>query len=258
MRAVKLTLAYEGTGFVGWQRQAAGPSIQSLVEEAIAPFVSEGHANVIGAGRTDAGVHALAQAASAHIVTQTSTAVLQRALNARLPPAVRVTEIEDVAPDFHARFSATAKRYAYHIVNGPLISPFEVRYAWHVSRALDVDRMRRASVAIVGRHDFAAFQATGSHARDTHRTILETRLELTGEHLTFVCRGDGFLRHMVRSLTGTLVEIGQGRFEPGRLAELLARPDRTRVGPTAPAHGLFLVGVEYDDDGAAEAGQVGG
>jgi tRNA pseudouridine38-40 synthase len=247
MRVVKLTLAYEGTGFVGWQKQAKGVSIQALVEHALEPFACERGLRLAGAGRTDAGVHALGQVASAHIVEGVSIEDLQRAINARLPSAVRVLSVDPVADTFHARYSATAKTYAYHIVQAPIVSPFDVRYAWHVPRPLDLPCMKQASVALVGAHDFAAFQATGSRVRDTRRTIFEADVAVArgGSEIIVSCRGDGFLRHMVRSIVGTLVEIGHGRFAPDRIATLLATPDRRGVGPTAPAHGLFLVAVDY-------------
>jgi tRNA pseudouridine38-40 synthase len=247
MRVVKLTLAYDGTGFVGWQRQAGGASIQAIVERAIEPFASRDGLALAGAGRTDAGVHAIGQAVSARVDDRMSPADLQRALNARLPPAIRVTGAEEASATFHARYAASAKTYAYHIVQGPFVMPFEVRYAWHVPRALDLAPMREACAALAGTHDFAAFRAAGSRVRDTRRTIFEARLDVDrdGTHVTFTCRGDGFLRHMVRSLVGTLVDVGHGRFPAGHLAALLAAPDRGAVGATAPPHGLFLVSVDY-------------
>lgn len=247
MRTLKLTIQYDGTEYVGWQRQETGTSIQGLLEAALAPI--EGTPVVVnGAGRTDAGVHALAQVASATLTSGLDCGTLVRALNAVLPPDVRVLAIEDVPAGFHARFSATGKIYEYRIVNAPLVSPFLHRYAWHVVPPLDIDAMREAAGALLGHHDFAAFQGAGSSVATTERTL--RRLEWQdggGYDLPLVMRieGDGFLRHMVRNVVGTLVEVGLGRWPAGCVAGILASRDRAIAGPTAPAPGLFLVRVLY-------------
>jgi tRNA pseudouridine38-40 synthase len=247
MRALKFTLQYEGTHYVGWQRQAAGVSIQQLLEDALAP-IEGASVTVHGAGRTDAGVHALAQVASTTLTASIDTHTLQRALNAVLPPDVRVLSIEEPAGPFHARFDATSKTYEYRIVNAPLVSAFLHRQVWHVVYPLDVDAMRAAAEPLVGRHDFAAFQGAGSSVATTERTVMELGWQDGGGYdLPIVMRitGDGFLRHMVRNIVGTLVEIGAGRRDPWGLLELLDSRDRTLAGPTAPAQGLFLVSVHY-------------
>jgi tRNA pseudouridine38-40 synthase len=249
LRILKLTVQYDGTDYVGWQRQAEGTSIQGLLEEALSR-IDGTRVTVHGAGRTDAGVHAMGQVASARIASTLGADTLRRALNAVLPPDIRVTSVEDAAGDFHARFSARGKLYEYRIVNGPFVSPFLHRYAWHILQPLDLGAMRVASAALVGRHDFAAFQAAGSAAATTERTVHRiTWQEGSGPdrpHL-FQVEGDGFLRHMVRAIVGTLVDVGLGRWPPGVAAEILASRDRTRAGPTAPAKGLFLVRVLYGD-----------
>jgi tRNA pseudouridine38-40 synthase len=278
MSKLRLTLAYDGSDFVGWQRQATGVSIQGLVEAALARVTGVETA-VTSAGRTDAGVHALGQVASARVAGDRAPAELQRALNALLPAAVRVVALDEVSEDFHARYSARAKRYAYRIAASEVLSPFERRYAWHVTHALDRPAMARALGLLVGTHDFAAFQAAGSRVRDTVRTLLEARLDAESSpsplmspslypspwprgfspgvtldpggpsspgSLTIALRGDGFLRHMVRNIVGTLVEIGRGRWPVEQMAAILASRDRSQAGPTAPAQGLFLVEVEYD------------
>jgi tRNA pseudouridine38-40 synthase len=247
IRTLKFTLQYDGTAYVGWQRQADGTSIQGLLEAALEPLAGA-PVSVHGAGRTDAGVHALGQVASAAMATNLACATLARALNAVLPPDVRVLAVEDMPAHFHARFSATGKRYEYRIVNAPIVSPFVQRYAWHVIPPLDVDAMRLASAALVGQHDFAAFQASGSATHSSVRTV--RGIEWTdggGYDCPFVMHteGDGFLRHMVRSIVGTLVEVGLGRMPPGAVGQVLASRDRARAGPTAPARGLFLVQVQY-------------
>lgn len=247
MRNLKLTLQYDGADYVGWQRQDAGVSIQSLLEEALAPI--EGAPVVVhGAGRTDAGVHALAQVATVVLHAGIAPATLARALNGVLPPQVRVLSVEEAGMDFHARFSASGKIYDYRIVNAPIISPFLYRYAWHVSHPLELTRMREASSVLVGTHDFAAFQGAGSVVASTRRTVRSIEwAEGCGSDLPLVMRmeGDGFLRHMVRNIVGTLVDVGRGRWPAGEVAAILSGGDRGRAGRTAPAQGLFLARVLY-------------
>jgi tRNA pseudouridine38-40 synthase len=256
VRNFKLTLAYDGTGLVGWQRQASGTSVQGLLEDACARLARAPVA-VAGAGRTDAGVHAAAQVASAALDTTLDSATLGRALNAHLPAAVRVWRVEEAAPDFHARFSRHRKTYAYRILNGPVANPFRDRYAWHVPRHLSAIAMSDASASLVGTHDFRAFQSAGSETATTLRTVESSRLSVDpiaehgatvawdGSWLTYRIVGTGFLRHMVRTIAGTLVEIGSGRADPEIIATLLQTRTRADAGPTAPAHGLCLESVEY-------------
>lgn len=244
---MKLTVQYDGTGYVGWQRQASGTSIQGLLEDALRP-IEGAPVTVHGAGRTDAGVHALAQVCSLSLSAAIDAATLVRALNAVLPQDVRVTSAEEVSQDFHARFSATGKIYEYRIVNAPFASPFVCRYAWHVIPPLDVASMREGSARLTGEHDFAAFQGAGS---EVHTAVRRVRsIEWSGTAApdrTLVMRieGDGFLRHMVRNIVGTLVDVGLGRRPVDAIGEILASRDRGRAGATAPAHGLFLVAVVY-------------
>ncbi len=247
MRNLKLTLQYDGTNYVGWQRQAAGVSIQGLIEEALAR-IEGGPVTVHGAGRTDAGVHALAQVASVSLTASIEAPILARALNAELPRDVRVLAEQEVEPGFHARFSATGKLYEYRIVNAPIVSPFIQRYVWHVTPPLDIDAMRNAAEPLVGAHDFAAFQGSGSAVASTERIVRAITWEDGGGYdrpLVMRIEGNGFLRHMVRNIAGTLVEIGMGRWDVSRAAEILASRDRTEAGPTAPPQGLFLVSVDY-------------
>jgi tRNA pseudouridine38-40 synthase len=247
LRTIRFTIQYDGTDYVGWQRQANGVSIQELLEDACAPI--EGRVVTLhGAGRTDAGVHALGQVASATLSNTLAATTLARALNAVLPPAVRVLTVEEMGPEFHARFSARAKTYEYRIVNAPVVSAFLHRYVWHVSQPLDVEAMRAAAASLVGAHDFAAFQAAGSAVASTERTILAIDVEDGGAFdvpLVLRVSGDGFLRHMVRNIVGTLVEVGTGRRDPEHLPAVLDSRDRSQAGPTAPPHGLFLTNVTY-------------
>ena len=243
-RNLKLTLAYDGTRFVGWQKQASGESIQGLLEAALARL--EGApVTAHGAGRTDAGVHAEGQVASARVTFAHDAATVIRALNAVLPPDVRVIAVEDAAGDFHARFSARAKSYRYQLANVPVMSPFVRAYAWHVPERLDVAAMRNAAATLVGTHDFAAFQSTGSDVATTERTLTRSELVDRGGLLAYEVSGNGFLRHMVRAIVGTLVEIGRGGRPSNDVQGLLAGGSRSEAGATAPAHGLTLVKVEY-------------
>jgi tRNA pseudouridine38-40 synthase len=243
-RTLKLTLQYDGTDYAGWQRQPNGVSVQELVERALEPI--EGHpVSVTGAGRTDAGVHALAQVASVEIESGLETAALARALNAALPADVRVTAVEEAPAGFNARFSATGKAYEYRIWTGPFVPPFERRYVWHVPQALDVDRMREAAASLIGTHDFSAFRAAGSDVATSERTIHDLRIDADGPRVMLRVSGNGFLRHMVRSIAGTLVEVGLGRRPASSVSAALASRERAQGGPTAPARGLFLVRVDY-------------
>jgi tRNA pseudouridine38-40 synthase len=248
LRTLKLTLQYDGTDYVGWQRQANGVSIQQLVEDALEPI--EGRpVTVVGAGRTDAGVHALGQVASVELASGIDASSLARALNATLPEDVRVIAAEEAPGAFNARFASTGKVYEYRIYNGPVVPPFERRYVWHVPSPLDTMVVRQAMRPLLGRHDFGAFQATGSDVATTERTIRELSLDAAGPQVTLTVAGDGFLRHMVRTIVGTLVEIGTGKRSANEVKAVLESRDRRRAGPTAPARGLFLVKVEYVESG---------
>jgi tRNA pseudouridine38-40 synthase len=244
IRCLKLTLEYDGTNYVGWQRQAEGISIQGLVEDALAPFAG-GPVTVHGAGRTDAGVHALGQVASVTTAAPHDPSTIQRGLNAVLPADVRVLQVEEGAPGFHARFDAVSKTYEYRIVNAPFVSAFDHRYVWHVPGRLDLEAMRRAAEALRGTHDFAAFQSAGGEAMTTRRTILSIALTERAGQLCLTVDGDGFLRHMVRAIAGTLVDVGLGRWEPAYVAEIVASRSRARAGRAAPPCGLFLIRVTY-------------
>jgi tRNA pseudouridine38-40 synthase len=241
----KLTLAYDGTGSVGWQRQAEGTAIQQLLEDVLA-ILEGAPVTVHGAGRTDAGVHALGQVASVTLNRSIDAGTLTRALNAHLPETVRVLEAVDMPPAFHARFDARSKTYRYRIWNAPVLSPFERHYAWHVPEPrLDVPAMAAAARALEGRHDFAAFQASGSPTTMTVREIFSSTIVRDAALVTYEVSGEGFLRHMVRSIVGTLVEVGRGRRPPESIRDVIASRSRIEAGRTVPPHGLVLVRVEY-------------
>ncbi len=246
MPCIRLTLEYDGRAFAGWQVQRGGVrSVQGALEDALAAITGE-RVRVIGAGRTDAGVHAEGQVASAPVASELSPQVLYKALNAHLGPDLVVLRAEAAPDGFHALRDARAKLYRYAVWNGEDRSPLRSARFWHVPAPLDVSAMRQAATALVGRHDFASLQTTGSSVTSTVRTI--SRLELEGEargEIRLWVQGDGFLRRMVRGLAGTLVEVGLGRRSQDGMAALLAARDRSRAGLSAPAHGLTLVRVEY-------------
>jgi len=241
----KITIAYDGGPFVGWQRQASGTSIQGLIEDALRELDDRDVA-VAGAGRTDAGVHAMGQVASFTLVRDTPPGVVVRLLNAKLPPEVRITSAEEVPASFHARFNATSKTYRYRLWNADVVDPFERAYAWHVPGTLDVAAMAEAARRVEGRHDFAAFQTVGGVSGPTERVVSRSvLLAQDAGLLTYEVSGSGFLRHMVRAIVGTLVEVGRGRRGAAWMRDVIASRDRAQAGKTAPAHGLFLVRVDY-------------
>jgi tRNA pseudouridine38-40 synthase len=245
MRTIKLTLAYDGTDYAGWQRQENALAIQQVVEDAFAHLTGGQSPTVSGAGRTDAGVHALGQVASVNVEFAHAASAVLRALNVRLPEAIRVIGAVDAPVGFHARFHATGKVYRYRIQRAPVASPFDRHFAWHVPWPLDVDAMRAAAAHLVGRHDFASFQTTGSAVTSTVRTLERLELLEQGSELTIVAEGDGFLKHMVRVITGTLVEVGSGHRDAASIPAVLSARHREAAGKTASPHGLTLVAVRY-------------
>jgi len=251
MPTFKVVLAYDGTDFVGWQRQASGVSIQGVLEDALRTL-DDRDVTVIGAGRTDAGVHALGQVASFSLERAIDGDTLVRALNANLPETVRVMSAAEVPPTFNSRFDARTKTYRYRIWNGPAMSPFERRHAWHYAGPLDVGAMDAAAQRLEGRHDFAAFQTAGSDVATSERTIVSSRVARHDALVAYDVTGDGFLRHMVRAIVGTLIEIGRGRRPAEWIDDVLASRDRHSAGSTVPAAGLFLVRVDYGTRLASE------
>jgi tRNA pseudouridine38-40 synthase len=243
----RLTLEYDGTEFEGWQSQAAGRrTVQGALAAALAELAGGGAVRVTGAGRTDAGVHAEGQVAAATLDTRLDAETLLRALNARLPRDVAVVACAAARDGFDPRREARAKLYRYDVWNAPAASPLRRRRFHHVREPLDVAAMKEAAAHLVGRHDFTSFRAAGSPVRDSVRTL--ARVEVAGApgaEVRFEVEGDGFLRHMVRNLVGTLLEVGLGRRAPASLPALLEARDRGQVGPTAPARGLTLVRVDY-------------
>jgi tRNA pseudouridine38-40 synthase len=281
-RTWKLTLAYDGTDFHGWQVQPGEPTVQGELQSALGRITGETPLPQ-GSGRTDAGVHALAQVASFALAAPIPASNLHRALNRTLPPSIRVSEARTVRSTFHARHSARAKTYEYRIFRGPICSPFMARYVYECRWPLDLDALQQVATIFTGEHDFSSFAATdpdlaarelgATHhpasanenelrvaalERSTIRTIFSSGWELhqseAGEILIYRVRGNGFLHHMVRNLVGTMLDAARGQIQINEIAKILAARSRSAAGPTAPARGLFLHSVEYDfsDEAAIE------
>jgi tRNA pseudouridine38-40 synthase len=253
MRYFKLTIAYDGTDFRGWQVQADKPTIQGEIVSVLRRLTQE-HILLHGAGRTDAGVHALGQVGSFRTQSALSAEEFQRALNALLPPSVRIVAAEEVGPDFNARWSARGKTYRYRIYRGKVVPPMSWRYVLHYPFPLDEDAMRKASARFVGTHDFASFAAsTGSEdddkERSTEREIYSAELSRTpgNEELVFTVCGRSFLRYMVRKMVGTLLDVGRGKLQPQDIDRLYELRDRSKSGPTVPSQGLVMVEVQLDE-----------
>ncbi|HYM10440.1 MAG TPA: tRNA pseudouridine(38-40) synthase TruA [Bryobacterales bacterium] len=246
MRKLKLTLAYDGTDFHGWQMQPDLPTIQGELERVLSEM--EGKAvTVDGSGRTDAGVHALAQVASCSLENPIPLLNLRRAMNRLLPPAIRILQAEEAPPDFHARFSAQSKLYEYRLWHGEICPPMLHRYVCHHPYPLDLAAMAQAAPLFEGTRDFRSLAAAddGEAEEPAVRSIFLSRLETEGDLVRYRVRGSGFLRHMVRNIVGTLLEIGKGNRAPADVPQILESGDRRQAGPTAAARGLFLIQVDY-------------
>jgi tRNA pseudouridine38-40 synthase len=266
MRTLKLTLAYDGTDFAGWQFQPGQRTVQQTLHDALSQITGE-KISAVASGRTDAGVHALGQVVGFTTNSHLSPDVFLRALNAELPRDLVVLSAVEAPGGFDPIRHAVRKRYRYFLQDGPVADVFSRRYAWHVFRRLDVAAMQRAAESLVGRHDFTSFETGGSERVTTTRTVFELSVTLQptrsaaldcvgdGREIQVEVVADGFLYNMVRNIVGTLVEVGRGAREEVWPAAVLAACDRRAAGPTAPPHGLFLVKVEYEGQGARDKGQ---
>ncbi|MGE0129149.1 MAG: tRNA pseudouridine(38-40) synthase TruA [Blastocatellales bacterium] len=244
----RITLAYDGADYFGWQLQINQPTIQGVLNAALEKF--EGApVTTHAAGRTDAGVHAEGQVVSFSLSGRLSRAwegkELRRALNGNLPPEIRVIDAAPAEEEFHARFDAKRKMYRYQIYLAEVMNPFLVRYAWHYPYPLDVERLAEESKALLGAHDFTAFTVTDCETKTFTRMITDVGVEREGNLLKLFFSGDGFLRYQVRTMAGALVEANRGRLKAGSISELIESKDRTLAGAPAPARGLTLVKVEY-------------
>ena len=247
MRNLKLQIEYDGTAYAGWQVQNRhrGKTIQQVIEKVLSKILQE-KVRLNGSGRTDAGVHASAQVANFKTGSEIPGLRLRHALNALLPADISVSIVEDVHPDFHSRFSAKSKAYCYRVLNRAYPSALSRGRVYFCPYPLDLDLMRREAACLLGRHDFSAFCASGSDAKNKSRRIKHICLKKRrGSIIELEIEADGFLYNMCRSIAGTLIEIGRGRFKEGSMKKILRSKDRRLAGPTAPAEGLYLVKVKY-------------
>jgi len=256
VRRIRLALQYDGSAFQGWQVQPSGITIQGLLQECIFRLTGEA-VKLIGAGRTDAGVHAMEQVAAFDSGSPLHVEVIKRALNAMLPKDIRVMDANEAEQDFHPRYGAKSKHYVYMIANMRDVPVFVGRYVWRLTCPLDLEVMRAAAASLIGRHDFTSFRGSGCSAKNPVRTVYGLEVEklceaafffaeFRGEFIKITVQADAFLRHMVRNMVGTLVEACSGKLSPERVKVILESRDRKHAGPTAPSKGLFLEKVNYE------------
>ena len=245
MPTIRLVLEYDGSRYAGWQRQPDQPTIQEAIETALFQLTQE-TVSVTGAGRTDSGVHALGQVASFRIDRQWTPREWLRGLNARLPDDIAVRTAATVSDDFHARYAASGKLYEYRILNRGERPALDRAYVWHVHKPLDLAAMQEAATYLVGSHDFSSFEGTLTDNEDPVCDLRQLSLSSQGDIVRTEAYANRFLKHMVRAIVGTLVEVGHGKRTPSALRTVLAAKDRRAAGRTAPPHGLFLVRVDYD------------
>ena len=245
MNRFRLLVEYDGTGYVGWQRQDNGPSIQQAIEEAVFAFCGE-RTNLAAAGRTDAGVHAMGQVAHVDLDRATKADTLRDAVNFHLKPqAISILAAEPVGADFHARFSATGRRYLYRIVNRRPDLTLRAGHAWRVPRPLDAAAMQAAAQCLTGKHDFTTFRSTECQAASPLKTLQAFDVQRHGDELAVTASARSFLHTQVRSMVGSLVAVGEGKWSADDLANALATRDRTACGQVAPPDGLYLMQVDY-------------
>ena len=245
MRRIKLTIAYDGTNYCGWQVQPNGITIEEVLNKALKKLTGE-DILVIGASRTDSGVHALGNVAVFDTETTIPAEKIAVALNQRLPDDIVVVKSEEVSMDFHPRYCDCSKTYEYHIINTQIPIPTRRLTNYFVSYKLDVDKMRKAATYLVGEHDFVSFCNVRTDVENTVRTVTALDVLKEGDEITIRITGNGFLYNMVRIIVGTLIRVGRGYYEPEKVKEILEAKDRKAAGVTAPAHGLMLIKIEYE------------
>ncbi|WP_455243630.1 tRNA pseudouridine(38-40) synthase TruA [Petrachloros mirabilis] len=245
MPTIKLIVEYDGSRYAGWQRQPDQPTIQEAIETALFELTQE-TVSVIAAGRTDSGVHALGQVVSFRIDRNWTPREWTKGFNARLPVDIAVRSAAIMHDDFHARYAAKGKLYEYRILTRPERPAIDRSYFWHIYKPLDVEAMKQAASLLIGKHNFTSFEGTLTDNEDPLCDLQQLSLTQHGDSLLIHAYADRFLKHMVRTIVGTLVEVGHGKRLPGSLADVLAARDRTAAGRTAPPHGLFLIRVDYD------------
>ena len=246
MKRVKLVVAYDGTNYRGWQIQNNGETIESMLNRAISSLTGE-DIHVMGSSRTDSGVHAMGNVAVFDTEARMAADKFSYALNQRLPEDIRIQMSEEVEPDFHPRYCDSEKTYEYRILNRKFPVPTERLYSYFYHYKLDVDKMREATSYLIGRHDFASFCGSGAQVKTTIRTVTGIEVFRDGDIVTIRVSGTGFLYNMVRIISGTLIEIGNGQYPPERMQKILDAKDRSAAGPTAPAQGLTLMGIQFFD-----------
>lgn len=244
MKRVKLTVAYDGTNYCGWQVQPNGITVQEVLNQCLSEFTGE-NIETIGASRTDAGVHALGNVAVFDTEMRMPGDKFSFALNQRLPEDIRIQKSEEVDADFHPRYVKSQKTYEYRILNCRFPIPTERFYSHFTYIPLDVDKMKEAASYLIGEHDFKSFCGTGAQVKTTVRTVKEIQIEKSGDRITIRITGQGFLYNMVRIIAGTLMDIGGGLYPPEKMKEILEAKDRKKAGPTAPARGLTLMKIQY-------------
>ena len=244
-----LTIEYDGGHFVGWQRQENGESVQAVLEDAAAALLGKREeVAVTGAGRTDAGVHALGQVAHCDLPDHFTAQRLPLALNAHLPQTVRVIAAREVDNDAHSRFDATIRVYHYRILNRPIASALLRDYAWHLSREINITAMNEAAKRLIGKHDFTSFRARACQASNPVRTLERIDVTAEGEVIIITAEARSFLHHQVRNIVGSLILVGEGKWSADDLSAVLEMKDRAAAGMTAPPHGLYLARVSYPFD----------
>lgn len=244
MKRVKLTVAYDGTNYCGWQVQPNGITIQEVLNQCLSEFTGE-KIETIGASRTDAGVHALGNVAVFDTEMRMPGDKFSFALNQRLPEDIRIQKSEEVDVNFHPRYIKSQKTYEYRILNRRFPIPTERFYSHFTYIPLDIEKMRKAAEYLVGKHDFKSFCGTGAQVKTTVRTVKEIQIEKNEDRITIRITGEGFLYNMVRIIAGTLMDIGGGLYPPEKMQEILEAKDRKKAGPTAPARGLTLMEIQY-------------